>query len=173
MRQDYIVPASCADADFRSMWAEFEWENKVSVRTGLTSLRSYLDFLLASTNMRCLTPLSALDGDCDFLAANLYAKSVFGEDALANLSIEKLADGSVSLFRRSAHSALNIYLDFWPHPHTQQDTGHSPQPWRQDHHGVKGCQGRARARRGRRRRPADRVNRRSSFRSNENTSFAR
>ena len=94
--QDYIVPASCADADFRAMWAEFEWENKVSVRTGLTSLRAYLDFLLLSTNMRCLTPLSALDGDCDFLAANLYAKSVFGEDALANLSIEKLADGSVS-----------------------------------------------------------------------------
>ena len=27
----------------------------------------------------------ALDGDCGFLAANLYAKSVFGEDALANI----------------------------------------------------------------------------------------
>lgn len=26
---DYIVPASCADVQFRSMWAEFEWENKV------------------------------------------------------------------------------------------------------------------------------------------------
>ena len=28
---DYIVPASCTEAEFRSMWAEFEWENKVSV----------------------------------------------------------------------------------------------------------------------------------------------
>lgn len=46
--------------------------------------------------MRCLTPESALEGDCEFLAANLYAKSVFGEDALANLSIEKMADGSVA-----------------------------------------------------------------------------
>ena len=27
----------------------------------------------------------ALEGDCGFLAANLYAKSVFGEDALANI----------------------------------------------------------------------------------------
>ena len=27
---DYIVPASCTDAEFRTMWAEFEWENKVS-----------------------------------------------------------------------------------------------------------------------------------------------
>ena len=27
---DYISPAMCADVQFRSMWAEFEWENKVS-----------------------------------------------------------------------------------------------------------------------------------------------
>ena len=26
---DYISPASCTDVQFRSMWAEFEWENKV------------------------------------------------------------------------------------------------------------------------------------------------
>ena len=31
----------------------------------------------------------ALTGQCGFLAANLYARSIFGEDALANLSIEK------------------------------------------------------------------------------------
>lgn len=28
---DYIQPASCTDAEFRQMWAEFEWENKVSL----------------------------------------------------------------------------------------------------------------------------------------------
>ena len=27
---DYIVPATCTDSDFRQMWAEFEWENKVN-----------------------------------------------------------------------------------------------------------------------------------------------
>ena len=26
---DYISPAVCTDVQFRSMWAEFEWENKV------------------------------------------------------------------------------------------------------------------------------------------------
>ena len=26
---DYIVPATCTDTEFRAMWAEFEWENKV------------------------------------------------------------------------------------------------------------------------------------------------
>lgn len=30
----------------------------------------------------------ALSGQCGFMAANLYARSIFGEDALANLSIE-------------------------------------------------------------------------------------
>ena len=39
-------------------------------------------------------------GDCGFLAANLYAKSVFGEDALVNLSVEKGADGKLSGYIR-------------------------------------------------------------------------
>ncbi|XP_014469384.1 PREDICTED: coatomer subunit beta [Dinoponera quadriceps] len=86
---DYIVPATCTDAEFRQMWAEFEWENKVSVHTTLSDLREYLAHLLKSTNMRCLTPEKALSGQCGFMAANMYAKSIFGEDALANLSIEK------------------------------------------------------------------------------------
>ncbi|XP_043266629.1 coatomer subunit beta [Venturia canescens] len=86
---DYIVPATCTDTEFRQMWAEFEWENKVSVNTTLPDLREYLAHLLKSTNMRCLTPEKALSGQCGFMAANMYAKSIFGEDALANLSIEK------------------------------------------------------------------------------------
>lgn len=82
------------------MWAEFEWENKVTVRTTIPTLQGYLSHLLKMTNMRCLTPDSALSGDCDYLAANLYARSVFGEHALANLSIEKTAEGvSVVLYR--------------------------------------------------------------------------
>ena len=43
--------------------------------------------------MACLTPEAALMGECGFLSANLYARSLFGEDALANLSIEKGVDG--------------------------------------------------------------------------------
>lgn len=48
---------------------------------------------MEATNMACLTPEAALMGECGFLSANLYARSLFGEDALANLSIEKGADG--------------------------------------------------------------------------------
>ncbi|CAG9837457.1 unnamed protein product [Diabrotica balteata] len=86
---DYIVPASCTDSEFMRMWAEFEWENKVTVNTPLTELSEYLEHLLKSTNLKCLTSEKALSGQCGFMAANLYAKSIFGEDALANLSIEK------------------------------------------------------------------------------------
>nr|XP_006812914.1 PREDICTED: LOW QUALITY PROTEIN: coatomer subunit beta-like [Saccoglossus kowalevskii] len=86
---DYIVPASCTDAEFRQMWAEFEWENKVTVNTNIADLSTYLRHLIKSTNMKCLTPEKGLSGECGFMAANLYAKSIFGEDALANLSIEK------------------------------------------------------------------------------------
>jgi coatomer subunit beta len=86
---DYIVPATCTDLEFRSMWAEFEWENKVSVNTALSDLHDYLRHLLKSTNMRCLTPEKAISGHCGFMAANLYARSIFGEDALANVSVER------------------------------------------------------------------------------------
>uniref|UniRef100_A0A183BMF3 Coatomer_b_Cpla domain-containing protein n=1 Tax=Globodera pallida TaxID=36090 RepID=A0A183BMF3_GLOPA len=39
--------------------------------------------------MKLLTTDAALEGDCGFLAANFCAHSIFGEDALANVSIEK------------------------------------------------------------------------------------
>ncbi|GAA5868542.1 hypothetical protein JCM8547_003180 [Rhodosporidiobolus lusitaniae] len=93
---DYIQQGWCNEAQFRSMWTEFEWENKVNVNTNIDTLRGYLAHIMASTNMACLTPDAALEGDCGFLSANLYARSLFGEDALANLSIEKMSDGTLA-----------------------------------------------------------------------------
>jgi hypothetical protein len=67
-----------------------------SNRIGASSdLRKYLEHIMKSTNMACLTPDAALSGDCDFLSANLCARSLFGEDALANLSIEKTEEGVI------------------------------------------------------------------------------
>lgn len=86
---DYIVPAQCTDQEFLQMWVLFEWENKVVVNTNIKDLNEYLEHIIKSTNMKCLTPEKALSGDCGFMAANLYAKSIFGEDVLANVSIEK------------------------------------------------------------------------------------
>lgn len=86
---DYIVPAQCTDQEFLQMWVVFEWENKVVVNTNIRDLNEYLDHIVKSTNMKCLTPEKALSGECGFMAANLYAKSIFGEDVLANVSIER------------------------------------------------------------------------------------
>ncbi|KAK7416140.1 coatomer subunit beta [Neonectria magnoliae] len=110
---DYIQPATCTETQFRTMWTEFEWENKVNINSKATSLRDFLEQLMACTNMNCLTPEASLKGDCQFLSANLYARSVFGEDALANLSIEKEGDhgpitGFVRIRSRSQGLALSL-----------------------------------------------------------------
>jgi len=110
---DYIKPAYCNEAQFRSMWTEFEWENRVNVSTGITNLRAYLTHIMKSTNMSCLTPEAALSGECDFLSANMYARSLFGEDALANLSIEKAGDtgaitGHVRIRSKTQGIALSL-----------------------------------------------------------------
>lgn len=85
---DYISPAVCSDAAYRSMWAEFEWENKVSVtscskypvqninlfvllififitfqvavNTVIQDEKEFLDHIIKSTNMKCLTPPYAI-----------------------------------------------------------------------------------------------------------------
>lgn len=128
---DYIQPAHCTETQFRTMWTEFEWENKVNINSkgkDLT-LRGFLDQLMKSTNMACLTPEASMKGDCQFLSANLYARSVFGnalnspppersqltvmtgEDALANLSVEKDgADGPITGFVRIRSRSQGLAL---------------------------------------------------------------
>jgi len=109
---DYIRPASCSDESFRSMWAEFEWENKVAIATHVTDLSDFLEHIVSETNMNCLTPRASLSGGSSFLAANLYAKSIFDEDALVNVSVEKKddADGKLSGYIRIRSKTQGIAL---------------------------------------------------------------
>jgi len=107
---DYISPASCSDLTFRAMWAEFEWENKVAVNTDIEDVKEFLEHVVKSTNMKCLTPPSALEGESGFLAANLYAKSIFGEDALVNCSVEKRPDGKMCGYIRIRSKTQGIAL---------------------------------------------------------------
>lgn len=106
---DYIEPGEVSDSDFRSMWAEFEWENKVAVNTTYTDLAQFLEFITDCTNMRCLT-LRGIEDESGYLAANLYARSVFGEDALVNLSVEKATDGSLAGYIRIRSKTQGIAL---------------------------------------------------------------
>jgi len=108
---DYIIPAECDDIKYRHMWAEFEWENKVAVNTDITSLDKYLEHLCRITNMKCQTLNVQQISASGFLAANLYAKTMFGEDALLNVSVEKSPDtGKVIGFIRIRSKTQGIAL---------------------------------------------------------------
>jgi coatomer subunit beta len=76
----------------------------------MTDVKEFLQHVVRSTNMKCLTPHSALEGDSGFLAANLYAKSIFGEDALVNVSVEKRSDSKVCGYIRIRSKTQGIAL---------------------------------------------------------------
>lgn len=96
------------------------------------------------TNMSCLTPEGALSGDCDFLSANMYARSLFGaysppsivnlsfqrdivgEDALANLSIERTETGNITGHVRIRSKTQGIALSLGDRITTAQKDGKPP-----------------------------------------------
>ncbi|OBA24838.1 hypothetical protein HANVADRAFT_27940, partial [Hanseniaspora valbyensis NRRL Y-1626] len=96
---DYIKKQDLKDDNkFRVMWNEFEWENKINVKTNnFKSCQDYLYKLCDYTNMEILNKNDInFDDDNDennrFLSCNLFAKSSFGEEVLANVCIEKLPE---------------------------------------------------------------------------------
>jgi len=124
---DYIERAWIGEFAFRTMWSEFEWENKININTTISEVGQFLEHIMRNTNMsivgrsckhnennpkekkkgklsaeevhemlREATGIQALIDSSSFVAVNLYAKSIFGEDALANVSIERLPDGKLT-----------------------------------------------------------------------------
>eukprot|EP01059_Diplonema_ambulator_P019990 TRINITY_DN33674_c0_g1_i1.p1 TRINITY_DN33674_c0_g1~~TRINITY_DN33674_c0_g1_i1.p1 ORF type:complete len:942 (+),score=446.04 TRINITY_DN33674_c0_g1_i1:40-2865(+) len=107
---DYVHPASCNALAFRTMWQDFEWENRLIVATEIKSLREYLDHILKHTNMRCQAMSTSLAGEADFLSANLLAKSSFGEPVVANISVSKTATGNIEGYVRIRSRSQGIAL---------------------------------------------------------------
>lgn len=133
---DYIQPATCTETQFRTMWTEFEWENKVNINSKAKSLREFLDLLMASTNMNCLTPEASLKGDCQFLSANLYARSVFGKFSRhSHSTFGNSIANFPSLIRRGRSSKLEHRkgrrrrTHYWFLEDTQQIARVGPQSW--------------------------------------------
>ncbi|RNE97541.1 coatomer beta subunit [Trypanosoma conorhini] len=106
---DYIKPASCLATDFREKWSTFDWENTIVVNTARTELRDYVEFVMKETNMQLLEPYQEVEEEelqglspadendgYGYVSCSLYARTVFGEDALANVSIERDAQGKIS-----------------------------------------------------------------------------
>nr|Q9U4N3.2 RecName: Full=Coatomer subunit beta; AltName: Full=Beta-coat protein; Short=Beta-COP [Toxoplasma gondii]AAF02542.2 beta coatomer [Toxoplasma gondii] len=154
---DYIERRWTCELAFRSMWAEFEWENKIHVNTSFTDVSEFLEHLMKMTNLtvvgfrppasvmrrlkfsaacagldeaeraagdgeededrylqsvRKIPTLRKLSESSSFFAVNLYSRSIFGEDALVNVSIEKLPGGklagSIRIRSRTQGIALSL-----------------------------------------------------------------
>jgi len=123
---DYIERAWIGELAFRTMWSEFEWENKININTSISEVDEFLEHIMRNTNMSIVgrsqpkakagdkkkkgrltaeeahemlaeaSSIKKLIESSNFVAVNLYAKSIFGEDALANVSIERLPDGKLT-----------------------------------------------------------------------------
>lgn len=87
--------------------------------------REYLSHVMKVTNMSCLTPEGALSGDCDFLSANMYARSLFGTCYLP--TIVRLV--SQQSYRRGRVGQLEYrengsWKHHWSCADTKQNAGH-------------------------------------------------
>jgi coatomer subunit beta len=142
---DYVERGWVAQLSFRTMWSEFEWENKINIVTQTSDVAEFLSNLMHSTNMSIVgrplvkseergasmsmqrreritkdeareqikqTPgIKALVEGASFVAVNLYSRSIFGEDALANVSIERVdgkLTGSIRIRSRTQGIALGL-----------------------------------------------------------------
>ena len=91
---DSLQPGYCTETEFKKMWAEYEWENKIIVNTTITDIEEYIENLQKKLNANRLTPLNGKESG--FLVTTFYAKSKFEEDALLNISIEKTKEGKIN-----------------------------------------------------------------------------
>ncbi len=104
--------------------------------------REYLRHVMNATNMSCLTPEGAISGECDFLSANMYARSLFGE-CLASYrggSHDLIISCLVIIIRggRAGESECGANGGRYHHrpcQDSQQDAGHCPVTWRPDNDG--------------------------------------
>ena len=126
---EYMEIASVSEHVFRERWVEFEWENKIAVdwlASGSSAPVAFLERVLLNTNMglvgwskvgKKMKPEIASDmangagAAGSFVSANIAGRSIFGEEALANISVESMGDkvtGTVRIRARSQGIALSI-----------------------------------------------------------------
>jgi coatomer subunit beta len=106
---DFIRLERIADADFRSKWLLLEWENKINIDVIRFRTCGEL-FLFLSDKMR-LSRIGQNPIDSDYLAGNLYAKTIFGEEVLVNVCLESGTDritGHLRLRSRSQGVAVSL-----------------------------------------------------------------
>lgn len=109
---EYIRPDTVPDSKFRNIWTTLEWENKINVPAIANSqLDKVLSTILDGSHMACITENYGISESGDYLASNLYACSVFGEEILANICLERSPLGVVGHLRlRSKTQGIAVAL---------------------------------------------------------------
>lgn len=105
---DYMEPAKISLTDFRKKWEEFEWEKKTTIHN---NYGSFTDFINKICDVTKLLAISEIDPDLPFLTTNLYTKSFFGEEVLANVNVE-MQNGIISGFFRLRTNTLSMAKSF-------------------------------------------------------------
>lgn len=88
----FLKPAICSDAQFSANWRILEWENKIHIKSKSGTFSQTIRDLCKLTNFKSISPSENeldLSDSCDVFSANLFAKSKFEDDVLANISLEK------------------------------------------------------------------------------------
>lgn len=89
----YIEQAIIELSLFRENWILLEWENKISIQLDrknghLLSLKEFMQRITNELHFSCLNRNYGISSDGRFLSALIYAKSIFDEEIMANVSLE-------------------------------------------------------------------------------------
>ncbi|KAJ6245880.1 coatomer subunit beta [Anaeramoeba flamelloides] len=93
---NYLIPSETSEIRFRQMWADFAWENKVLLSQEDMNFNEYIKILSKKTNMKSLVTYCEEDEEAGFFSTNMYAKSIFGEEVVANVSLAKTMDNNIT-----------------------------------------------------------------------------
>ncbi|KAL7719940.1 Coatomer subunit beta [Entamoeba marina] len=108
---DQMTPSECSNDEYQKKWIEYEWENKIPIDTNLTNLKDFAELISKIAKLKCLTPTMMFCHDIGFLSANYYAKNIFDEDVLVNLSAELAHEKIIGWIRiRSKTQSLAVNI---------------------------------------------------------------
>lgn len=84
--------SECSESYFRKKWLQYNWENKTMIVFKGTSFKELISNFSSKLNTTLVFPTSneEIDEESTFLVANLFTKSKLNEDALINISVEKM-----------------------------------------------------------------------------------
>lgn len=96
-------PTSISQASFREKWDESSWERKIDIRTDKTDLIEYLNMVADMTKSMVITPQKQIEvtsKNANFIAANLFTRSIFGEEVEMNISAKLDSNNKINGFLR-------------------------------------------------------------------------